>query len=99
MKANINNLKQVLQLCAKAHNCEFNDWSEEGQFSLSSDTPATLCDVINIVDGFHGCHDTDVCYGHVVIYLYSDMDTDKPVVDMELIKLALPYGTDLSKLQ
>ena len=54
MKANITNLKKVLRICAKAHNCKFDDWSSDGQLGVWSTTPGTVCDVQQILEGFFG---------------------------------------------
>ena len=99
MKANLTNLKKVLRICAKAHKCEFNDWSNEGQLGLHSETPATICDVQFILDAFYGRHDmVENSYGFVTVWLEPMMYGNKSQVDVQLCALGLPYGTDLSNL-
>lgn len=98
MKACIKNLKRVLRLCADAHNCDFDDWSDEGQLGVWSITPATICDVQLVLDSFYGNHDaievsSDV--GCTTIWLDEDMDKGDRDVDMMSLSLALPYGTEL----
>lgn len=99
MKANLCNLKQVLSICAQAHNTTLADWSkEESHFLLKSDTPATLCDVRMILDAFYNRHDNiETDWGFTIVWLDEEMDTDNDV-NLSLCALALPYGTDLSKL-
>ncbi len=97
MKANITNLKKVLRICAKAHNCEFKDWSIEGQLGVHSETPATICDVHMILDAFFGSHDmAEASWGYVTVWLDESMVRSKREVDMTTLALALPYGTKLS---
>ena len=98
MKANITNLKKVLRLCAKAHNCEFNDWSPEGQLGVWSTTPGTICDVRMILESFFG----DDCamevsgdIGCITIWLDETMVRSRREVNMTNLSLALPYGTKL----
>ena len=95
MKANITNLKKVLRLCAKAHKCEFNDWSGEGQLGVGSETPATICDVHMILDAFFGNHDAAECsgWGCITVWLDESMVRSKRDVDEDTLRLALPYGT------
>lgn len=96
MKATIENLERVLRICAEAHNCDFEDWSEDGQFGLHSETPATICDVQMILDAFYGNHDAaEPGYGYVNIWLYASMNDAEREVDMPTLQLALPYGTEL----
>lgn len=98
MKANIKTLKRVLKKVAKAHNCEFKDWSDEGQLGIHSDTPATICDVHLVLDGFYGCNKAaEVGYGWITVWLCKSMDSDMtiPPLGMRTIRMALPYGTRL----
>ena len=97
MKANIQNLKKVLGICAKAHNCDFDDYSDEGQLLVGSETPATICDVHMILDAFFGHHNAaeNSGWGSITIWLDSSMDGSCRDVDMTTLALALPYGTQL----
>ena len=95
MKANITNLKKALKACAKAHKCNFYDWSEEGQLGVKSLTPATICDVHMILDAFYGNHDAAECgYECITIWMDESMNSKKDVDELTLA-LALPYGTKL----
>ena len=70
MKANIENLKKVLKLCAEAHNnCEFADWEEEGQLGIKSESVPLVADVRMILDAFFGAgtHDISVEWGYTTI--------------------------------
>ena len=106
MKANIQNLKSVLSLCAQAHKCEYKDYSSMHEIALFSATIPLVADVRMILDAFYGTHPCD-CYpievyalfGCTSINLYPTMDTDSEVKDPQLLSLALPHGTDLSNLQ
>lgn len=96
MKANITNLKKVLRICAKAHNATFHDWSGEGQVSVESETPGTICDVELVLDAFYGRHDMiEVGYGHTMVWLEEMMRGNRNEVDMDLCLMALPYGTKI----
>lgn len=97
MKANITNLKKALKACAKAHNCEFEDYSCEGQLLVCSETPATICDVNMILESFFGSHDAaeHSGWGSITIWLDSSMSRSKREVDMDQLAMALPYGTKI----
>ena len=97
MKANITNLKKVLRICAKAHKASFYDWSQEGQFGIESDTPATFCDVQMVLQAFYGRDDmVEAGYGFVTVWLMESMDRNKRDVDLTLCRMALPHGTELN---
>jgi len=100
MKANIATLKRVLKKCAKAHNCDFEDYSDEGQLLVCSETPATICDVHLILDGFYGNHKAAEHngWGSVAVWLDESMDSGRTLTkfDMKTVRMALPYGTKLN---
>lgn len=97
MKANIENLKKALKACAKAHNCDFDDYSDEGQLLVGSETPATICDVHLILDAFYGNHKAaeNNGWGSVTVWLSPRMNSSRKDVDMTTLALALPHGTKL----
>lgn len=97
MKANITNLKKVLRICAKAHKCEFSDYSDEGQLLVGSETPGAICDVHMILDSFFGHHNAaeNSGWGSITVWLDASMSRNKAEVDMDLLAMALPYGTKL----
>ncbi len=98
MKATIENLKKALKACAKAHNCDFEDYSDEGQLLVCSETPGTICDVHLILDAFYGNHKDaeNNGWGSVTVWLSDPvMDSRTKDVDMMTLALALPYGTKL----
>ena len=74
MKANIENLKKALQLCAEAHKVEFCDWSEDGQFGLKSESVPVVNDVKMIAEAFYGLGNADVetDWGYTTIWLSED---------------------------
>lgn len=95
MEANISNLCKALKACAKAHNAEFDDWSDEGQLGVWSTTPGTICDVAMICEAFYGhnegveVNESDNC---ITIWLCYDF---LPEVNEETMYLALPFGTKI----
>ena len=99
MKANIKTLKRVLKKVAKAHNCEFMDYSDEGQFLVCSETPAAICDVHLVLDGFYGNNRAaeHSGWGSITIWLDESMDSDRTIsaLGMQTIRMALPHGTRL----
>ncbi len=97
MKATIENLKKALKACADAHKCDFEDYSNEGQLLVCSETPATICDVHLILDAFFGNHKAaeNNGWGSVTVWLSASMTKDKKEVDETTLALALPYGTIL----
>lgn len=82
-------LEEALKTCAKAHNAQFCDWSDEGQYAIESETPATICDVQLICDAFFGHHNNvESEYGYTVVWLDCEL---LPEVDEMPLSLALPY--------
>lgn len=96
MKANMTNLRKALKACAKAHNAKYENWETDGQIGIKSETPATICDVRMICEAFfgpiNGTMAVEPGYGYTTIWLRPDF---APVVDENLLYLALPYGTTL----
>lgn len=91
MKANIENLKKVLKLCAEAHNnCEFADWEEEGQLGIKSESVPLVADVKMILDAFFGAgtHDISVEWGYTTIWLGEEFLDE---VNEYALNLALPH--------
>lgn len=93
MIANLENLKSALAACAKAHNAELCDWSEQdGQIAVKSETVPTVNDVKMICEAFFGTASVvEVGYGYTNVYL--DMAPYKESVDEVTLYMALPYGT------
>ena len=91
MKANVENLKKALQLCAEAHKVEFCDWSDEGQLALKSEDVPVLSDVKMIAEAFYGYGNTDVetDWGYTTLWIHSDFLEE---VDEDVLSLALPNG-------
>ena len=95
MKANLSNLIKALQACAKAHNAEFEDWSDEGQLGVWSTTPGTICDVRMICEAFFGTKEpAEVSDSVNCITVWTGYDF-LPKVNEQLMYMALPYGTKL----
>ena len=94
MKANLTNLRKALKVCAKAHNAKFENWANEGQLGINSETPATICDVQMICEAFFGHSDmVEVGWGYTTIWLCDEF---KKEVKEDLMYMALPYGTKIS---
>ena len=100
MEATLAKLKKALKACAKAHNAEFEDWSDEGQLGIWSVTPGTICDVRMICEAFFGKVsgeadspvEVDEEIGCITIWLSYDFLKE---VNQEMMYMALPYGTKI----
>ena len=93
MKANVANLRKALKASAKAHNVNFEDWSDEGQFGLESEAVPVVADARMIAEAFYGDPFglVETGWGYTTIWAVPDeMMRD---VNVELLKMALPYGT------
>ena len=93
MIANLENIKSALAACAKAHNAELLDLSEEcRQIAVKSETVPTVNDVKMICEAFFGTASVvEVGYGFTNVYL--DEVPFKESVDEVTLYMALPYGT------
>lgn len=98
MKANIENLKKALALCAAAHKVDFHDYSDEGQFSIDSTEVPAVNDFRMIIGAF--CHvesyevHVDYGWGFTEVFLYGEEEEDlfKSEVDIDTLTFALPDG-------
>ncbi len=87
----------AMKICAEAHNAELADWRDEGQVAINSESVPVMSDVWNICDAiFKNGHEdaVEVGWGYTNVYL------DAPggfldEINMELLLMALPYGTQL----
>ena len=98
MKANIENLKKAIALCAEAHKVTFGDYSDEGQFSIGSTEVPAVNDFRMIIGAFckagsYNVH-VDHAWGFTEVYLYGECEEDvfKSEADEESVGLALPNG-------
>lgn len=96
MKGSIEILKQALSMCAEAHKVEFNDYSDEGQFSLVSVEVPVVADIRSILSsivhrGMYEIH-VDRFFGFTEVFLYGDDEqpTFKDDVDVMTLGMALP---------
>lgn len=81
-------------MCAKAHNARFCDWSGEAQVSIESDSVPVASDVKTIVEAFYGDDsNVEVNWGHTIVWLYTSMYRNRSEVNMDLLRMALPYGS------
>lgn len=98
MKATLENLRKALKASAQAHNAEYQDWEDEGQIGIRSETPATVNDIRMILEAFYGSAGVRLCdvgYGYTTVYIYDFMEDPGRNVNEGLLGLALPHGTKL----
>ena len=89
MKANIENLKEAMRRCAKAHRAEFFDWEETSdQLCIGTSRVPVIMDVRMICEAFYGTFSPfDAEDGYTLIHLGMPF---LPEVDEELLNMALP---------
>lgn len=86
-------IKKALKLCAKAHNCDYQDFGDE--IALSSTSIPTLNDAQMIAQAFFGTSNVvsiEYSLGFIVIALYEPF-IEK--IDEAMLAIALPYGTTI----
>lgn len=100
----VENVITALRATAKAHNAEFEDWTDEGQVGIAKECVPVFADVQSILCAFYKPEYTlpDMGYGYITAYIYGDEcynddteDYENPFldeVDVETLALALPYG-------
>ena len=88
MKANIENLKQAMQRCAKAHGAKFCDWTDEDQLAIDKANVPTMADVSMICEAFFGTSSPlDEDWGYTVVWLGTPFLKE---VNEQLLNMALP---------
>jgi len=88
MEANIENLKQAMQRCAKAHGAQFCDWSDEDQLAIDKANVPVMADVRMICEAFFGTFSPlDEDCGYTVVWLGTPF---LPEVNVGLLNMALP---------
>ena len=95
MKANLTNLRKALKACAKAHKVQFCNWVKDGQLGLKSESVPVVSDVRMISEAFFGTtipSAVEPAHGYTTVWLCYDFLLE---VNEDLLKLALPYGTQL----
>ena len=95
------NVITALKACAKAHNAEFEDWSDEGQVGIKKECIPVFADVQSILRAFYKPEFTlpDMGWGYITAYIYDDYYHEDgtiekaflPEVDEMTLKMALPY--------
>lgn len=81
-------------MCAKAHNAKFHDWSGEAQASIESDSVPVASDVRTILEAFYGdASYVEVNWGHTIVWFDLFMYRNKREVNVDLLRMALPYGS------
>ncbi len=88
MKANLENLKQAMQRCAKAHRAQFCDWSDEDQLAIDKANVPVMADVRMICEAFFGTFSPlDEDWGYTVVWLGTPFLKE---VNEQLLNMALP---------
>jgi len=88
MEANIENLKQAMQRCAKAHGAQFCDWSDEDQLAIDKANVPVMADVRMICEAFFGTFSPlDEDWGYTVVWLGTPFLSE---VNVGLLNMALP---------
>lgn len=88
MEANIENLKQAMQRCAKAHGAQFCDWSDEDQLAIDKANVPVMADVRMICEAFFGTFSPlDEDGGYTVVWLGMPFLKE---VNEQLLNMALP---------
>lgn len=88
MEANIENLKQAMQRCAKAHGAQFCDWSDEDQLAIDKANVPVMADVRMICEAFFGTFSPlDEDWGYTVVWLGMPFLKE---VNEQLLNMALP---------
>ena len=97
------NLIKALKACAKAHNANFADWTDEGQIGIEKECIPVFSDVQSILRAFYKPQYTlpEMGWGYVTAYIYGEEwcnddgsveTTFLPVVDEMTLGMALPFG-------
>ena len=97
IKPCIENILIALEACAKAHNSDFENWIDEGQVGIKSETIPTYADVKSIVRAFYNdeyADEVEIGWGYITVYLYDEVAFREEVDEMTLM-MALPYGIKL----
>lgn len=103
IKPCVSNLIKALKVCAKAHNAEFCDWTDEGQIGIKKECLPVFADVKSILQAFYKPQYAlpDTGYGYITAYIYGEEfykdngeveNTFLPEVDEMTLKMALPYN-------
>ena len=88
MEAKIENLKQAMQRCAKAHGAQFCDWSDEDQLAIDKANVPVMADVRMICEAFFGTFSPlDEDCGYTVVWLGMPFLKE---VNEQLLNMALP---------
>lgn len=88
MEANLENLKQAMQRCAKAHGANFCDWSDEDQLAIDKANVPVMADVRMICEAFFGTFSPlDEDWGYTVVWLDMPFMNE---VNEQLLNMALP---------
>lgn len=96
MKPTIDLLRKALKKCAEAHKVQCEDWPEDGQLGIKSESVPVVADVKSICRAFCGeANVTETAWGYVTVHLDDAEYAFLPEVDETLLKMSLPYGTEL----
>ena len=96
------NVLIALRATAKAHNAQFEDWTDEGQVGINKESVPVLADVTSILRAFYKPEfvEAEADWGYTTAYIYDDYYNDEtgetetaflPEVDEMTLKMALPH--------
>ena len=98
----VENVLIALKECAKAHNANFEDWTDEGQVGIDKECVPVLADVESILKSFYKEEyaEAESGWGYVTAFIYDTYyaesgEIENPFldkVDENLLMSALPYG-------
>ncbi len=94
MKGTIELLKKALRKCAETHHASFEEWTEEQQIGIMSDSVPVTADIQSICRAICGnTRMVETGWGCTTIYL----DQCEPLeqVNEMMLMMSLPYGTEL----
>lgn len=94
MEANLENLKEAMRRCAKAHNARFYDWSEDDQLAIDKANVPVLADVRMICEAFFGSFSPlDEDCGYTVVWLQVPYLKE---VNVQMLNMALPMQMSMA---
>lgn len=99
--ANEKNLLKALKATAKAHNAEFENWLDEGQVGIKSETIPAVADIKTIVSAFttNGNNNVEVGWGYTTIFVDClEYKEELSANDIMQLEMSLPYGLKIKWL-
>ena len=89
-------LKKALRKCAEEHNVPSEEWSEDGQFGIKSESVPVVADVRSICTALCGnASAVETGWGYTNVYLDEAEYNFLPEANEVILRMALPAGTEL----